>query len=68
MQKGEEIDPFLLRLQGIHDQLTSMGSTLDPEFMVRIALNVVTEDWETFVQSSLGRATLPSWDKMWATL
>ena len=38
MQKGEEIDPFLLKLQVIRDQLTSMGSTPDPEFMVRTAL------------------------------
>lgn len=68
MQKGEEIDPFLLRLQGIQDQLTSVGSTLDPEFMIRTALNAVTEDWETFVQSILGRASLPSWEKMWAAL
>lgn len=44
MQKGEEIDHFLLRLQGMHDQLTCMGSTLDPEFMVRTALNAVSED------------------------
>lgn len=68
MQKGEEINPFLLRLQRIHDQLTSVGATLDPEFMVRIALNAVTENWETFVQSILGRASLPSWEEMWAAL
>lgn len=57
MQKGEEIDSFLLRLQGIHEQLTSVGSTPDPEFMIRTALNAVSEDWETFVQSILGRVT-----------
>lgn len=68
MQKGEEIDHFLLRLQGICDQLTSMGSTPDPKFMVRTALNVISEDWETFVQSILDRATLPSWEEMWAVL
>lgn len=45
-----------------------MGSTSDPEFMVRIALNAVSEDWETFVQSILGRATLPSWEEMWSAL
>ena len=66
--KGEQIDPFLLRLQEIHDQLTSVGSTPDPEFMVRTALNVVSEEWETFVQSILGRATLPGWEEMWAAL
>jgi len=68
MQKGEEIDLFLLRLQGIHNQLTSVGSTLDPKFMVSTALNVATKDWETFVQSILDRATLPNWEEMWTAL
>ena len=44
MQKGEEINPFLLMLHGIRDQLTSVGAKLDIEFMVRTALNAVTED------------------------
>ena len=68
MQKGGEIDSFLLRLQGICDQLTSVEATSDREFMVRTAINAVSEDWETFVQSILGRVTLPSWEEMWATL
>jgi len=68
MYKGEEIDLFLLRLLGIRDKLTSVGSTPHLEFMVRTALNVVTEDWETFVQSILGRATLLSLEEMWAAL
>ena len=33
---------------------------------MRTALNAVSEDWETFVQSILGRAALPSWVDMWA--
>ena len=49
LQKGEKIDLFLLRLQEIRDQLTSMGATPDQEFIVRIALNAVSEEWETFV-------------------
>ena len=36
--------------------------------MVRTALNVVSEDWEVFVQCILGRGTLPPWDEMWASL
>ena len=47
--KGEEIDPFLFRLQAIQDQLTAMGVKVEDGVMVRTALNVVTEDWETFV-------------------
>ena len=36
--------------------------------MVRTTLNAVSEDWEVFVQSILGRGTLPPWDEMWAAL
>ena len=68
MQKGEQIDTFLGRLKEIRDQLTSIVATLDPELMVRTALNAVSEDWEVFVQSILGRATLPDWEEMWAAL
>ena len=32
--------------------------------MVRTALNAVSEDWEVFVQSILGKATLPDWEEM----
>ena len=31
-------------------------------------MNAVSEDWEVFVQSILGRATLPHWEEMWAAL
>ena len=68
MMKGEEIDPFLFRLQVICDQLIGMGANPDEELLVRTALNVVSEEWETFVQSILGRAALPSWADMWAIL
>ena len=44
MTKGEEIDPFLLKLLSIRDQLTSMGVKVEDDVMVRIALNAVTED------------------------
>ena len=68
MQKGEQIDTFLGRLKEIRDQLTSIGATLDQELMVRTALNTVSEEWETFVQSILGRANLPNWEKLWVAL
>ena len=66
MSKREEIDPFLLRLQLIRDQLTGMGVKVEDDVMVSTALNVVTEDWETFFQSLLGRVDLPNWDNMLA--
>ena len=68
MQKGEHTDLFLLKLQEIRDQLTSVGSTSDPEYMVKTALNAISKDWETFVQSILSITTLPSWEEMSAAL
>lgn len=68
MHKGEEIDPFLIRLKAIRDQLAAMGATLDEGLLVRTALNAISEEWETFVQGILGRATLPNWEDMWVDL
>ena len=68
MTKGEEIDPFLFRLQVIRDQLTAMGVKVEDDVMVRTALNVVIEDWEMFVQRILGRVDLPNRDDMWVIL
>ena len=68
MKKGQLIDTFLEELNEIRDQLTAIGATPDQELMVRTALNVVSEEWEVFVQSILGRGTLLPWDEMWAAL
>ena len=55
-------------MKEIKDQLTSIGVTLDQELMVRIVMNTVSEDWEVFVQSIVGKVTLPYWEEMWAAL
>ena len=44
IMKGEEIDPFLFRLQAILDQLVGVGATPDEGLLVRTALNAVSED------------------------
>ena len=31
-------------------------------------LHAITDEWETFVQSILGRADLPDWDSLWSIL
>ena len=68
MTKGEDMEHFLFRLQSIRDQLISTGATMDDVVIVRTALNAVTDEWETFVQSILGRADLPDWDSLWLIL
>ena len=57
MTKGENIEHFLFRLQSIRDKLTATGAKVEDDVMVRTALNAVTNEWETFVQSILGTTT-----------
>ena len=68
MQKGEGIDPFLTRIQEVRDHFAAVGAAPQPSKLVRLALNSVLQDWQVFVQSILGRDTLPRWDKIWANL
>lgn len=55
MQKGECIDLFLPKLQEVRNQLAIVGSMPQPIEMVRLALNSVSEEWQEFVQSIMGR-------------
>ena len=45
-----------------------MGATPRESELVRLTLNSVSEDYQVFVQSILGRERLPRWEAMWATL
>ena len=65
MTKGKDMEHFLFRLQSIRYQLTATGAKVEDDVMVRHALNAVTDECETFVQSILGRADLPDWDSLW---
>ena len=56
MTKGEDMEYFLFRLQLIRDQLIATGAKVEDDVMVRTALNAVTNEWETFVQSILGQS------------
>lgn len=48
--------------------MEAMGSTPQPTDMVRLALYLVLEDWQVFVQSILGREKFPDWEGMQAAL
>ena len=49
MQKGECIDPFLLKLENVRDSMEVVGSTPQPTKMARLALNLVSKEWQVFV-------------------
>ena len=48
--------------------MTATGATVDDVVIVRTTLNAVTDEWETFVQSTLRKADLPDWDSLWLIL
>jgi len=58
MQKGEGIDPFLTRIQEVRDQRSAVGEVAQSIELVRLTLNSVSEDWQGFVQSILGKDKL----------
>ena len=62
------MDPFLTKLKETHDDLSTVRHTPQDSELVRLALNFVSNEWQVFVQNILGRAALPNWDEMWATL
>ena len=62
------MDPFLTKLKETHDEMSTRGHTPQDLELVRLDLNFVLDEWQIFVQSILGRATLLNWDKMWAAL
>lgn len=66
--KGRRNRSLPSQVARVQDQLIYVGSTPNPRFMVKTALNAVTEDRETFVQSIFSRASLPSWKEMWLAL
>ena len=68
MQMEECVDPFLTKLKETHDELFVAGHTPQDSELIRLDLNSVSDEWQVFVQSILGRAALPNWDEMCATL
>ena len=54
MKKGERFDS-LSRIQENRDQLSAVGSAPRDSELVRLTLNSVSEDYQVFVQSILGR-------------
>jgi len=68
MQKGECVDPFLTKLKETRYELCVAGHTSQDSELVRLAFNSVSDEWQVFVQSILGRGALPNWNEIWATL
>jgi len=62
------VDPFLTKLKETRDELFAAGHTPQDSELDRLAFNFVSDEWQIFVQSIMGRAALLNWDEMWAAV
>jgi hypothetical protein len=65
MLKDESITSFLGRFTQIRDELGAVGEVVDPNSLVRQAMNSFTKLWGPFVRGIVAREVMPTWERMW---
>jgi len=55
MQKGKQVDPFLMKLKETHDELSVSRHTPQDLELVRLALNSISNEWQVFVHGSIAK-------------
>jgi hypothetical protein len=65
MLKDELVTSFLGRFTQIRDELGAVGEVVDPNSLVRQAMNSFTKLWGPFVRGIVAREVMPTWERMW---
>jgi hypothetical protein len=65
MLKDESVTSFLGRYTQIRDELGAVGEMVDPNSLVRQAMNSFTKPWGPFVRGIVVREVIPTWERMW---
>jgi hypothetical protein len=65
MLKDESVTSFLGRYTQIRDELGVVGEVVDPNSLVRQAMNSFTKPWGPFVRGIVAREVMPTWERMW---
>jgi hypothetical protein len=65
MLKDESVTSFLSRYTQIRDELGAVGEVVEPNSLVRQALNSFTKPWGPFVRGIVYREALSAWERMW---
>jgi hypothetical protein len=65
MLKDESVTSFLGRFTQIRDELGAVGEDVDPNSLVRQAMNSFTKPWGPFVRGIVAREVMPTWERMW---
>jgi hypothetical protein len=65
MLKSDSMTSFLGRYTHIRDDLGAIGEVVDPNSMVRTALNSFTKPWGPFVHGIVAKEIIPTWERLW---
>jgi hypothetical protein len=65
MLKDELVTSFLGHFTQIRDELGAVGEVVDPNSLVRQAMNSFTKPWVPFVCGIVSKEVMPTWEKMW---
>jgi hypothetical protein len=65
MPKDESVTSFLGRYTQIRGELGAVGEVVDPNSLVRQAMNSFTKPWGPFVRGIVSREVMPTWERMW---
>ena len=65
MLKDESVTSFLGRYTQIIDELGAVREVVNPNSLVRTAMNSFTKPWGPFICSIVAREVMPTWERMW---
>jgi hypothetical protein len=65
MLEDESVTSFLGRYTQIIDELAAVGEVVNPNSLVRQAMNSFTKPWGPFVRGIVAREVMPTWERMW---
>jgi hypothetical protein len=65
MLEDETVTSFLGRYTQIRDELAAVEEVVNPNSLVRQAMNSFTKPWGPFVRGIVAREVMPTWERMW---
>jgi hypothetical protein len=65
MLKDQSITSFLGKYTQIKDAPAALEEVVNPNSLVRQAMNSFTKSWDPFVWGLVAREVMPTWERMW---
>jgi hypothetical protein len=65
MLEDETVTSFLGRYTQIRDELAVVEEVVNPNSLVRQAMNSFTKPWGPFVRGIVAKEVMPTWERMW---